>query len=194
MTKTLLTVASMVILLCACTAKEPDDIAKQYWRAMMTGDLEALEAVVTENSLAFIETVRTPEEGSEFSLGEIQRIDDGRIEIDTTVTMVQEGNRTVNHISTVLMKENNAWKVNLPQTRRGLYASLLDNAFSDMGSSLQDGAAALKELSAQFASEVNAEINDDLLDATKALKQQTQQANDTIQRALDDIQKELENK
>lgn len=179
------------ILFSACSNKTPEDIAEQYWLAIFDGDYEALQSIVTEDSVAMINTIRIPEPGSQFSLDRVEKIDEGQVDIETTVTLVQGDSITVNNINTVLIKENGQWKVGLRQTRRALYASLLQNSFAEMGDSLQQGAIAVEELGIQLANNLKNELDQGLIEASKEIQEQAQQASEALQEAIEEIEDEL---
>ena len=126
----------------ACGAGDgPHDIASAFWTASKDGDMELAKSYIAEGGNA---TIKAPNESrssvGEFSLGETT-IDGDRATVETTVVSTGEQEMEL-AFNTVLVQQDNGWKVDLDQTTDEMMKSLFGTTMGDftkkMGQAMGD--------------------------------------------------------
>ena len=178
---------AVVMLLTACFSQQPDDVAKQYWHGVLSGDIDTLREVAATNSQSNVNRIAKPDTGSTVSFGETTISGDAATVV-TTVHWVDGDSMLDITLNTALVEEDGSWKVDIAKTRRSLYAGLFNNAFSSLSDSIEEGATALQRMGEDIADDINREI----LKAGKELQKQTEQASKELEEMLEELEQELQ--
>ena len=126
----------------ACGASDgPRNIASAFWTASKDGDMELAKSYIAEGGNA---TIKAPNESrssvGEFSLGETA-IDGNRATVETTVVSTGEQEMEL-AFNTVLVQQDDGWKVDLDQTTDEMMKSLFGTTMGDftkkMGQAMGD--------------------------------------------------------
>src|SRR5690606_32379429 len=84
---------------------------------------------------------------------------------------------------TVLVRENDQWKVDPAATRNAFFESVYRSALTGLEAILEDSARAFRE----FGSELSQEMARELSEATRELQEQSEKANEEIQSFLEGL-------
>ena len=115
----------LVTTLTACYEQPltPSQTVQQFWSALLTGDVNNAEKYVTTETREAVLEVGEEFKGNTIAFGNIQ-IESDRAVIETTLTQklasesVKKSAPTT--FNTILVKQNELWKVNYAETRKSL--------------------------------------------------------------------------
>ncbi len=114
----------------ACSAgDDPHDIASAFWTASKDGDMELAKSYMAEGGTASINENKSGSSVGDFSLGETT-IDGDRATVETTVVSTGEQEMKL-AFNTVLVEQDNGWKVDLDQTTDEMMKSLFGTTMGD---------------------------------------------------------------
>lgn len=176
----------LLLSLVGCERNSPEDISARYWAAVLADDQEAASQYVTDASSPSLSTVIRPDLGSSVSFGETHRSEQ-RAEVETTINWVDADETSVFETATILVKENNQWKVDPAETRNAFFESVYRSALTGLEAILEDSARAFRD----FGNELSQEMARELSQATRELQEQSQKANEEIQQFLESLDEEL---
>ncbi len=109
----------VVALLSACSRPaDPRQVASEFWQAQQRGDADRVHHLVRESDAAKLDSGLTVLPIRAFELGGL-RIDGDRAELDTRVTLAGDDALHVD-VVTVLIREQDAWRVDYPDTVRDI--------------------------------------------------------------------------
>lgn len=180
--------ASCLLLLglIGCERHSPEDVSARYWAAVLNGDSKTAAQYVTESTSPGLSTFIEPGPGSSVTFGETERSEQ-RARVETTIYWVDEDESSVFETATVLVRENNLWKVDPAATRAEFFDSVYRSALTGLEAILEDSARAFRE----FGSELSQEMARQLSQATRELQEQSEKANEEIQLFLETLDEEL---
>ena len=119
------------ILGTACNASdEPRILAEAFWTASKEGDAELARSYIVEGGSATINEDASGSSISEFSLGETA-IEGDRATVETTIVSAGEQATEV-AFNTVLVQQNEGWKVDLDETTDEMMKSLLGTTMGEL--------------------------------------------------------------
>lgn len=153
----LVTLASF---LCGCGSEKDESlaVAKNFWKAMKTRDIEKAKTYATTASAGGL-TINdeADDQDVEITFGEVE-IKDGKSTIETNMRTVNDDSQMEIPMQTVLVKENGEWKVDVNLTMMSLFGG----AMGAMMETMKDG---MEELGNTMAEEMKAsmeKMGDDL--------------------------------
>ena len=118
------------ILGTACNASDgPRSLAEAFWTASKEGDAELARSYIVEGGSATINEDASGSSISEFSLGETAIVGD-RATVETTIVSTGEQATEV-AFNTVLVQQNEGWKVDLDETTDEMMKSLLGTTMGE---------------------------------------------------------------
>jgi hypothetical protein len=136
---------SLLFMLSGCQAVlTPEQVTLAFWEAMAQGDLESARKHATQETQHLVAKQQNLE-GASLKTGEVV-IDGPNAKVSTIMTLKKPENNEYLSFNTVLLKENDLWKVDYQQTLNNL--SILP--FGELFNSLRAiGDAINKELEQQ---------------------------------------------
>lgn len=137
---------NLLLLLSGCqTVLTPEQVTQAFWEAMAQGDLETARMHATRESQSLVTRQQNLEEAS---LQTKPGVIDGRnAKVATVLTLKKPENNKILTFDTVLLKENDQWKVDYQQTLN----NLLHQPFGEIFKSLREiGETINKELERQI--------------------------------------------
>jgi len=136
---------SLLFMLSGCQAVlTPEQITLTFWEAMVQGNLESARKHVTQETQHLVAKQQNLE-GASIKTGEVV-IDGPNATVSTIMTLKKPENNEYLSFNTVLLKENDLWKIDYQQTLNNL--SILP--FGELFNSLRAiGDAINKELEQQ---------------------------------------------
>ena len=118
----------------------PHAIASAFWTASKNGDMELAKSYMAEGGSASIDETKSGSSVGDFSLGETT-IDGDRATVETTVVSTGEQEMEL-AFNTVLVQQDDGWKVDLDQTTDEMMKSLFGTTMGDftkkMGEAMGD--------------------------------------------------------
>lgn len=172
----------LLLSLVGCERHGPRDVSERYWTAVLADDQATAAQYVTDATSPSLSTVIHPQPGSRVSFGDTQRSEQ-RAEVETTIHWVDGQETTVFETITVLVRENDQWKVDPAATRNAFFESVYRSALTGLEAILEDSARAFRE----FGSELSQEMARELSEATRELQEQSEKANEEIQSFLESL-------
>ena len=125
---TYLLTAALVGTACG-TGDGPHAIASAFWTASKNGDMELAKSYMAEGGSASINETKSGSSLDDFSLGETT-IDGDRATVETTVMSTGEQEMEL-AFNTVLVQQDDGWKVDLDQTTDEMMKSLFGTTMGD---------------------------------------------------------------
>jgi hypothetical protein len=117
----------VVLFFSGCqTGKSPEDVNTAFWQALAQGQIEKARTHATENSQHLV-NLQDIEKNSTIEIGEAI-VEDSNASVPTTIT---RHNKRVT-FDTVLMLEQDVWKVDYIQTQMNISMLPLDDVFKSL--------------------------------------------------------------
>ncbi len=137
---------SLLLLLSGCqSVLTPEQVTSAFWEAMVQGDIENAKKHATRET-QFLVTRQQNLDGATLKTGAVA-INGSNAEVATIITLKKPENNKVLSFNTVLLKENDLWKVDYQHTLN----NLLKLPFGDIFKSLRAiGETINKELEQQI--------------------------------------------
>lgn len=185
--KKLLIVLPLIALISACE-KSPESVAQQYWRGILDNNESLVADNASQRSKRELFTTIAPDEGSSVKFGET-KIEADRAQVDTILTWVDEEKEqsTEFNLQTVLVKEDDGWKVDTARTRQqfftAVYRGSLDGLSSVLAESLANFQVLGEEMAGAMAQDISAAIDE--------LEQESAEAGKELQEFLQSLDKDL---
>lgn len=166
---------SLLFMLSGCqTALSPEQTTATFWKAMAKGDLESARRHTTLETQDLV-TKQQNLEGSSLETGVIV-IDGSNARVATVITLRKPESNKLSPFDTVLLKENDLWKVDYRQTLNNL--SILP--FGEVFNSLRAiGDAINKKLEQQipfFENQIKS-FSEELIQQLDEFRRQLEKAN-----------------
>lgn len=115
-------------LLLGCQAKSPEDVTLQFWQELAQGHLDNARSKATKDSQPVV-NIKEIDQHSPINIGEAV-VEDVNAYVTTTIN---RNNKPVT-FETILLKEENGWKVDFQQT----HTSIAMAPFEGIAKSLQE--------------------------------------------------------
>ncbi len=126
----------MLVLFAGCTKKydDPKVVSTLFWEAVISNNQEKANQLSTANSTSAIESMENDAE-------QLQSVEVNTVEIDNNKAVVEtilhgvtsEGEPVSFPTSTILVKEDDIWKVDASDTVNTLMANAVENMVAEMG-------------------------------------------------------------
>lgn len=135
----LMTLTAAALLACGSNAKEPLNVAKNFWTAMEARDIEKARSYATEataKSVTINEEAKDQEVDIRF--GEVT-FEDGRAMVETSIATKGDDSKMEMEMQTVLVKEDGTWKVDVDRTFMSMFGGAMGAMMEQMGEAMQKG-------------------------------------------------------
>ncbi|MEX1033139.1 MAG: hypothetical protein WDZ30_07240 [Cellvibrionaceae bacterium] len=179
------------LIVSACARNTPEEVSKRYWEALIANDQEAVEQLVVDSSSKGLSNVIEPGPDSRVTFGETVRVEE-TARVETIIHWADEVETSTFNTQTVLVYEDNTWKVDPVRTREAFFESVYRSALTGLEAALAESAEAFRELGSELSSSMARELSE----ASRELQEQSEKANEEIQEFLksldEELQKELE--
>lgn len=163
---------SLLFMLSGCRAVlTPGQVTTAFWEAMAQGDLESARKHITQDTQHLVIKQQNLEGAAVKTGGAV--IDGLNATVSTIITLKRPERDKVLSFNTVLLKENELWKVDYRQTLN----NLLNLPFGDIFKSLQ-----------AIGDAINKELEQQIL----LFEQQIRSFSDELIRQLDEFRRQLE--
>lgn len=162
---------SMFLLLTACSQPDtPKAVSEQFWKAVQDKNMEQAKTFATWGTVDYLKYLQSEKIHPErFELGEA-RVGESSAEVITTLYAKKQGQSGVKVPgTTVLVKTEQGWRVNVKKTLGSVVRRTVDNVFDQLNGLLRDGA---KELD-------------------KALSESIKEIGEALEEGANELQKEL---
>jgi hypothetical protein len=160
----LVRLAGVAFLLAACQAtveKTPDRVAAAFWQAVISGNLQAAQSHVTDDSQSSL----AADQGRKYAAVQV-----GAMTLDgdsaTVVTLLTQNNKKIS-FNTVLLKQHDAWKVDYQQTRMNIsmipfqgIVNELQNIGESFGEQLQQQMPLIEKGLESFGDQLKRQLED----------------------------------
>lgn len=181
-------VAAMSLVLTAC-GNGPKSVAQQYWQGIIDRDESAVAAASSQRSRQELWQTVAPEQNMQVRFGETVIEDD----IATVVTDITWADKDRDqpvelHLLTMLVKEDEQWKVNTARTRQQFFTAVYRTSLEGLSSALAESLTAFQALGEEAATDFTNELSR----AIDQLQQQSDQANEEIQDFLQQLDQDLQ--
>jgi len=135
-----------VMVLTGCSAaNDPQAVAEKFWNAMANRDIETARSHATRASRESLNIDEDNEGEIQVTFGEMTE-QEGEVSIATTMTQSADGKEQRLPMQTVLVREDDAWKVDASRTMfsalGGAMGQMMDamkQGMQDLGKAFQDG-------------------------------------------------------
>ncbi len=122
----------IVLLLSGCrTASTPEQVTHAFWQAIINNDLNTARQYSSQNSQQLLNQQPHPEfKGADISIGQII-INKTDASVETRI-QVDVDNGQVAAFKTMLVKEQDSWKVDYPKTLQQLSGNVFNHFFKSL--------------------------------------------------------------
>jgi len=122
---------SLLFLLCGCqTVSTPEQVTTAFWQAMADNDLDSAKKYATRETQYLVNRQQTLEDATVKT--EAALINGSNATVATLMTLKKPESNDVLSFDTVLLKENNQWKVDYQQTLNNLSILPLGDIFRSL--------------------------------------------------------------
>ena len=122
-----------------CGKDQPIDVAKKFWGALEDQDIEKARSYATEATAPSLKmNYRGEDEEIAVIFGEVTE-SDGQTLVETTVQTVKGQENTRVPMKTVLVKEDDRWKVDVAQTFMSPFGDAMGKMMQGMMEAMQEG-------------------------------------------------------
>jgi len=130
-TKLSLWLLSLLFLLNGCQAvSSPEHVTMEFWQAMADGDIDEARKYATQDTQYLVNKQQDLEDARVKT--ETALINGSNATVATSMTIDKNGNNNVLSFDTVLLKENDQWKVDYQQTLNNLSILPLGDIFKSL--------------------------------------------------------------
>lgn len=163
---------SLLFLLCGCQAVlTPEQVTTAFWQAMADGNIDSARKYATQET-QYLVTKQQNLEDATVTTGTIV-IDGSNAMVSTVMTLAKPESNKVLSFDTVLLKENDLWKVDYQRTLN----NLLNLPFGDIFKSLRA---------------IGETLNKELEQQIPLFEQQIKSFSEELIRQLDEFRRQLE--
>ncbi len=141
---------------------DPKSVADAYWSALAERDVEKARSYVTKESAqsVSIDEKQDADEILETSFGE-QTEENGLVTIPTTLTVTQaNGEQQTFSMSTILIQEDGAWKVDAQKTMFSMFGGAMKKMMEGMGEAMKQGMEGMGKAMQESMKEINKAYKD----------------------------------
>ncbi len=122
---------SLLFLLSGCQAvSTPEHVTTEFWQAMADGDIDDARKYVTRDTQYLVNKQQNLEDATVKT--ESALINGSNATVATSMTIEKAGNNNILAFDTVLLKENDQWKVDYQQTLNNLSILPLGDIFKSL--------------------------------------------------------------
>jgi hypothetical protein len=122
---------SLLFLLSGCQAvSTPEHVTTEFWQAMVDGDIDDARKYATRDTQYLVNRQQNLEDATVKT--EKALINGSNATVATLMTIEKAGNNNVLSFDTVLLKENNQWKVDYQQTLNNFSILPLGDIFKSL--------------------------------------------------------------
>lgn len=164
-------IISMLMLLAACSQPDtPKAVSEKFWKAIQEKNMEQAKTLATWDTVDYLKYLQSEKIHPErFELGEA-RVGESSAEVVITLYGSKQGQSGVKVPgTTVLVKTEQGWRVNVKKTLASVVRRTVDNVFDQLNGLMRDG---VKELD-------------------KALSESIKEIGEALEESANEIQKEL---
>jgi len=160
----ILALSAWLALACGSSAPSPQQVTRDFWEAVRTGDSEAAQALATPGSARRIDGLAQGRPIEEVLLGDTLEGEDAAIVHTSLVTSVNDS-PIHTAFDTHLVREDGHWRVDVPATERALTAAIFASTVDLLGNAVGQG---MREFS-QAVDDGLAEISQAIREALEEL-------------------------
>ncbi len=172
----LIVLLAVLFLLSGCQAAlTPEQVTTEFWEAMAEGDLDSAGKYATQETQHLVTKQQNLEDAT-VKTGAIL-IDGSNATVATVMTLKKPENNKDLSFDTVLLKENDLWKVDYQRTLN----NLSNLPFGDIFKSLQ-----------AIGETLNKELNKELKQQVPLFEKQIKSFSEELIRQLDEFRRQLE--
>ncbi|GAB1266667.1 hypothetical protein NBRC116493_03370 [Aurantivibrio infirmus] len=181
----------ILLILSACSRNSPEQVANDYWQALFISDEASISTLVFDQEASSLHKILDPGDESKVVFGDI-KIEGDIAKVDTLLTWKDSEKESTFGTKTILRKTDDGWKIDTEQTQKVFFDSVYASTLSGLEAALADSANAFLELGDSITNSMAEELSN----ASQALQQQSEEANQEIQAFLqkldENLKKELE--
>lgn len=181
-----LVIALTAFGLSGCFSAKPEQVAENYWQAIMAGDEAGAKSLSIDTNEEGLETFIQPADGSRVEFGEATITDDTAT-IATRLTWTDDQYETTFPIQTVLKKVDGDWKVDTAETRKIFIAAVYDSTLNGLQKAFEETASEFRRLGEELLGTVATELTE----AAKELEEDAEEAKSEIEKFLKQIDQNL---
>lgn len=186
----LFTLFFSLVLLASCGEKtRPNDIAEQFWEFAQQKQLDQAKHYVSWETASYLKYLSTDKLTiAHVDLGKISE-QEKRVEIDTVIVLLRkQGDNVRIPTTTVLIKTEDVWRVQLQKTLVGVFSHTANEAAGQVNQLLSEG---LKELDKALSESVNI-MSRSLEQGAKDLSKSLEESAGELGNTLDVLKKDLD--
>lgn len=121
---------------CASDEQQAQNNARKMWQAMAQGEISKAREYVTLATRDGLSSERTGHD-TEFAFGDATRDERGRMLVPTTMSETRDGKIEAIPFTTIMLKEDGEWRVDMHATTGSLVGGAMGEAFRALGKGLQ---------------------------------------------------------
>lgn len=127
---------SLLLTGCASDEQQARNNARKMWQALAQGEISKAREYVTLASRDGLSSERTGHD-TEFAFGEGTRDENGRMLVPTTMRETRDGKSEAIPFTTIMLKEDGEWRVDMHATTGSMIGGAMGEAFRALGKGLQ---------------------------------------------------------
>lgn len=183
--RSLVLLFAAVVSLAACSADStPESVTKQFWQAMAEGDTDRAKKLASADSQRGV-SKHGQTEMTDLLFGDAV-IDGGSARVPTAYQRSTANRDLVMKFDTVLVREDEQWKVEYDASMR----SMLANSFNNLGTALQGNIEEMGDAVGEVVGEAMTEAAQEFNRALQDFAEEMQQVADDLRKAEEEQQKE----
>jgi hypothetical protein len=165
-----LAAALSLVFACGELAATPQQVTEQFWEALRAGEVEAAKAHASASSAPLVDDLRTQRQIEAVLLGEALLGERAAI-VRTSLATSLGGRRLHTSFDTHLVREAEAWRVDVEATRRALTSALFASSLQQIGEVVGEGVQAFGEALEEGTAEINRAVREALQGLERELQQ-----------------------
>lgn len=148
---------------CADNANDPKTIADQFWKAVITNDMETAKNLTTWDSVSYLSYLKSAKLNPQrYELGEVAMLENNtKAEIATVLHGGELGNVAI-PVRTVLVQADGQWRVNVQTTLGSLIQGTMGAVVNELNGLLQQGLKGLDETMNNTLNGLGKQLNEGL--------------------------------
>ncbi len=147
---------STIFFLSACTDKQsPKQVSQKFWEAIQKRDMETAKQLSTWDSVDYLKYLKVDKLHPErFELGE-EMLGENSAQISTTLYTSRQGKSGIKVPgTTVLVKIEQGWRVDVKQTLSTVVKETVNNVFEQLNGLMQEGVSELDKVLSESMDEL----------------------------------------
>jgi hypothetical protein len=150
---------SVLVAVSCGSSDSPQEVARNFWEAMRSGDREQAATLVTDESLRLFDDGQLPDEMEKILLGEALRNESAAVVRTSMLTRTDDIELNV-VFHTHLLLERDEWRVDLVATQQELSGATFSAGMKFMGQAIGEGIEEFGQALERGAAEVRDAIRD----------------------------------